>query len=72
MNIPCETTATRKVTVKPLIHTLNESFLAFVLYKGGQLTQFSKGKLKTLHTTAGTILIIVSLIDIFASDASKN
>ena len=41
--IPCVTTATRKVTVKPLI-----------------------------YTTAGTILIIVSLIDIFAIDASEN
>ena len=41
--IPCETTTTQKVTIKPLI-----------------------------HTTAGTILIIVLLIDIFASDASKN
>ena len=43
LEIPCETTATRKVTVKPLI-----------------------------HTTARTILIIVSLIDIFASDVSEN
>ena len=41
--ILCETTATGKVTVKPLI-----------------------------HTTAGTFLIIVSLIDIFAGDASEN
>ena len=41
--IPCETTATRKVTPNPLI-----------------------------YTTAGTILIIVSLINIFASKASKN
>ena len=41
--IHCETTATRKATVKPLI-----------------------------HTTEGTILIIVSLINIFASNASKN
>ena len=41
--ITCETTAIRKVTVKPL-----------------------------LHTTAGTILIIVSLIDFFASNASEN
>ena len=40
--IPCEITATCKVTVKPLI-----------------------------HTTAGTILTIVPLIDIFASDASE-
>ena len=40
--IPCETAATWKVTVKPLI-----------------------------HTTAGTILIFVSLIDTFASDASE-
>ena len=36
--IPCETIATWKVTVTPLIH---------------------------VHTTAGTILIIVSLINIF-------
>ena len=41
--ITCETIATRKVTVKPLI-----------------------------HTTAGTILIIISLINIFASNASNN
>ena len=41
--IPCETTATWKVTVKPLI-----------------------------HTAAGTILIVVSLIDIFASNPSEN
>ena len=41
--IPCETIAARKATVKPLI-----------------------------HTTAGTILIIVSLINIFANDASEN
>ena len=41
--IPCKTTETRKVTVKPLI-----------------------------HTTVGTILLIVSLINIFGSDARKN
>ena len=43
LEIPCETTATGKVTVKPLI-----------------------------HTTAGTFLINVSLINIFAGDASKD
>ena len=36
------------------------------------MTQFSKGKWKTLHTTAGTSLIIVSLINIFANDVSEN
>ena len=41
--IHCETTTTRKVTVKQLI-----------------------------YTTAGTILIIVSQMDTFASDASEN
>ena len=41
--IPCETTATQKVTVRP-----------------------------SIHTTAGNILIIVSLINIFGSDTSEN